>query len=41
MGGGATFHTNLVEVEKASLSLSPEELEGLVKSYPALKGLSK
>ncbi|HEX2912869.1 MAG TPA: molybdopterin oxidoreductase family protein [Chloroflexia bacterium] len=34
MGGGATFHTNLVQVELASLSLSPEKLREVETRYP-------
>lgn len=33
MGGGATFHTNLVQVERAELSLSQAELAELENSY--------
>ncbi|MDB5082534.1 MAG: putative molybdopterin oxidoreductase [Chloroflexi bacterium] len=34
MGGGATFHTNLVQVELAALSLPPEKMAGLENLYP-------
>jgi anaerobic selenocysteine-containing dehydrogenase len=34
-GGGATFHTNLVQVEQASLCLSPAELQELKERYPS------
>ncbi len=33
MGGGATFHTNLVQVEKASLRLSSDEVASLDNLY--------
>jgi anaerobic selenocysteine-containing dehydrogenase len=34
MGGGATFHTNLVQVEPACLSLPPEKMKELENLYP-------
>ncbi len=34
MGGGATFHTNLVQVEPAALTLSPLKLRELDEYYP-------
>lgn len=34
MGNGATFHTNLVEVELATKSLPPEKLRELQEAYP-------
>jgi anaerobic selenocysteine-containing dehydrogenase len=37
MGGGATFHTNLVQVEAASHKLSAAELSGLYEQFPTVK----
>lgn len=34
MGGGATFHTNLIQVEAASLTLAVERLRELEELYP-------
>ncbi len=34
MGGGATFHTNLVQLELACQTLSPEQLRDLEERYP-------
>jgi anaerobic selenocysteine-containing dehydrogenase len=34
MGGGATFHTNLIQVEPAAKTLPPEKLAELATMYP-------
>jgi anaerobic selenocysteine-containing dehydrogenase len=37
MGGGATFHTNLVQAELASKQLSPEEIKSMSEMFPITK----